>query len=111
MKSPRLRDLLKAATIGLTDEDVVQQTGLGFSLWRKMLTGDASVRALLQFCAGFGLRAEPYLLARVETGPIDETAVMRTALEITTLPQPDKRELMEEFMRRQQVVREQEAAA
>ncbi len=113
MRSSRLRDMFRVATMGMSDQEVMERTGLGFSRWRKMLTGEASEQGILMFCSGLGLPAEPYFTARAEVTnrSVDEIGLMMTALSVTSLSAIDKREMMEEFMRRQQASAEKQNAA
>jgi len=115
--SAKLAELVRDATIGLSDREVCERTGLPLGTWRKLHDGhSANERTILQFTAGMEIDPEPLLQAiREVTGrPLRHDAIMAAALACTPLSLAGKRRVMqcyrEELASRQQG-RKAEAAA
>ena len=97
MLSQRIRDMVADATIGMTDKEVLEATGLSYATWRKLHDGVVpSERTILQFCAGLGIDAEPMLEEREQAlgCKIEHDKIMIAALELSDLPQDAKRSIM-----------------
>lgn len=98
----KLVELARDATIGMTDKEVLDATGLSFATWRKWIGGQGvSDRSILQFCARLGLSAEPFIeeLQKASGRYMSHDKIMMTALELSNLSQEAKRELMAEYRR------------
>ncbi len=80
--SKRFAQLVRTATTGLTDAEVLELTGLGFATYRRMLQGIITSDATIaQFCAGLGLDAAPFLESANEGRPkADPTRLLNHAL-------------------------------
>jgi hypothetical protein len=73
--SRRFARLVRDATLGLRDDEVLELTGIGFATWRKMLKGIIpSDLTILQFAEGVGCDADTLLeearQARPSTDPV-----------------------------------------
>lgn len=104
--SPKLVQMARDATIGMTDAEVVGKTGISFATWRKWLDGYVpSERTVLQFCSGLGLDAQPFLRERsaVVGTSAQPDQIMVTALELQPLTADSKRLIMQLYRERLEV--------
>ena len=104
--SKRFAGLVRTATAGLTDAEVLELTGLGFATYRRMLQGIIpSDATIAQFCAGLSLDATPFLEAAAEARPkTDPIRLLTHALVLAGLS-PNARlkvvELVNDLMERE----------
>lgn len=68
--SRKLSELARDSTLGMSDVEVMERTGLSFATWRRVLQGVVpSDRALVQMAVGLGIDAKPFLEAAHEVRP------------------------------------------
>jgi hypothetical protein len=98
----KLVQMARDATIGMTDDEVLDMTGLKFATWRKWLGGKGvTERTVLQFCAFMGLDASPFIeeLQKATCRYMSHDRIMMAAIELGDMPQESKRELMSQYRR------------
>jgi hypothetical protein len=98
--SAKLRELAQDATVGMTDPEVVRQTGLSIATWRKLHDGHTvSDETLLRFCGKMGVDCRPFIQARDEVLNVrtSDDSILMAALNVLALSQESKRELMSKY--------------
>lgn len=117
--SVKLKDLVRDATIGMTDAEVIGKTGLSFATYRRTRQGFVpSDDKLIQFANGLGLVAEPFLSAAKEVRPgLNADELLREAVKHTKLNNSRRlqlmqfyRELLEEQEEQEKSIEENTAA-
>lgn len=111
--SSKLRDMLRDATLGLTDAQVCERTGIGFATWRRMLQGHVpSDPVLVQFATGLELDATQYIEAAAEVRPSASPAdIIRYGLEKSELTPSQRMDVMECYRQALERERHNEHAA
>jgi len=98
--SRKLAELARDATVGLTDYDVLERTGLSFATWRRILAGGVPGEdKLLALAQGLDLDPRPFLEISTEAqdNAADPARFMQYTLERSGLPQSVKLELLRRY--------------
>lgn len=109
--SAKLAQLLKDASIGLTDSEVMARCNIRFATWRRALSGQiVSDKMLLSIAAGLEIDAAPLIQAahEVKNQPVDPANILIAALEMQPLTREHKRILLQKY--RDLVSEEEEAS-
>ena len=100
--SRKMAEIARDATLGMTDTQVMERTGLSYATWRRILQGQVPTdRHLIQMAAGLEIDVEPLLNAAHEVRPAaDITDVMGAVLTMAPLSQASRLEIMRLFRKR-----------
>lgn len=113
--SRKLAQLYRDATAGMTDNEVMESTGLKFATWQRMKGGMVtSDERILEFCSGLGLDPNPFIEAATEARPqADPAKLLGKVLTMAGLT-PNRRmqviSLYRELIEEQQSDRSENAA-
>lgn len=100
--SREVADMLRDASIGLTDRAVVERCGIAFMTWRRAVTGQiVSDESYIKIAAGLEIDAGELLAAanRARGTLPDYEKLMMVVLAASPLTQSNRRELMSDYRR------------
>ena len=102
--APELRAMARDCTIGMSDAEVMERTGLTRSSWRRLWRGEViSDTLLLRFAVGLGRDPQPFLDAAKKVRPgVTPDQLLAYVLSLSPLSQDARIELMQVYRKLEQ---------